>query len=615
MRHIFQPPCSAEFKVCSSRWCSTVLPRLYSFDSITKSIISLFILLVIISSIGEMNSKFVLLTVPALCYAIGLPISACFKTSFNSSSYIRSYESLILVGNTFLCAALFWHALNFDQRPTKEDRTLKFTRSFTIWLCVFQIANTVQVAVSLVIQRAHYLLRHSPDEALRNRRFAELHRTFKDLRTARYGGLTSIPIHSRPNEASDGCAYFPNDKVPTGRSLSRPKVESDEAELFHHFLRCSCCIDNMSSDHAFAEYDHERNSSSTPAHLKSRSDARFEFLTRPGWQHLPQEYSQETFKAHSLCALCQNICCTSNIIQSRDSFNPSRHFGLFIREREQFEHYATPQQLSESVKRGCHLCTLIWASMSPGQHTSLLTADATLEAQRDQLLAITPNADERRTTENEYDGRRRIRLFVETFDRDITPLDSQIRRSHSLEVGKGAAQIVPHFGRFKRPRRWMSGIRNFQNQMLVEQGEAEFAAPILILRCDQNNSGPIKMPISDSTGSAYSMSLIRSWLHETESTDYASFLPGRVLHIGSALKFGFIRVLDQGDIQNRLSAAQSANFPSHLADECEHKFAIGCSNAGGGHCCACMAGEWSSNPASLNDYMEHNPYCPRCEGE
>jgi hypothetical protein len=123
--------------------------------------------------------------------------------------------------------------------------------------------------------------------------------------------------------------------------------------------------------------------------------------------------------------------------------------------------------------------------MSPAQRVSLLAADATLQIQREEALATAPEKDEENAIEKSYHRRRRIRLVIEPFHGDIPPTDSQLRKAHSLEPRKGAAQIVPHFRRFKRPRRWMPGIRYFKHHILVEQGESEFAPSILILQCDQ----------------------------------------------------------------------------------------------------------------------------------
>lgn len=576
------------------------------------------IFFVIVSSIFETTARFALLTIPALCYATLLAILACLKGAFNSWGYVRSNEIFILAGNGFLCVALFVHALHFDQRPTKEDNTMKFTRILTIWLCKLQIVITTEWVVCITIQWFHKRRKHSPNEALRKRRLAELHRTFKDIRMARYGGLTFISELESGHEVGDSCVYFPKDKLPVGRSLSRPPTETNETKLLPGFLRCSCCVDDSCSSYPVStEHDDERNYDHAPRHLEHRSNLRTEFLARPGWQHLSMNSDEDisaAFKPHSLCNICRRICCVSKFIQSQDSFNPLRHFGLHIRERECFEHYSTPRELFESVENGCHLCTLIWTSMSPVQRESLLAADATLQKQREQVLATALEDDERNGIEIRYHRRRRVRVVIESFDGDIQPTDSQLRSSHSLEPGKGAAQIVPHFGRFKRPRRWMTGIRDFEDHMLVEQGESEFVPPILILQCHQETSGPIKMPFSNSTGSDYAMSLIRNWLQETKSTESTGFLPGRVLHVGSALEFGIVRIMDKDEILRRALAARVNGSDVFMMDGCDHKFAMGCLHTSSQQCCACLAEEWKSTQRQLNIRTKQFPYCPRCKG-
>ncbi|KAI3320528.1 heterokaryon incompatibility protein-domain-containing protein [Xylariaceae sp. AK1471] len=617
MRLIFQPPCSTEYKICSSDICSTALPLLYSLDSYIKGVLGACIFLVIVSSIGENNGRFAILTIPSLCYACGLTFLVCIKTSFNSWRYIRSTESFILSGNCILCVALLSNALHFDDSPTKEDHTLKFTRRFTIWLCTYQLVIIVECIICLAIQWNHKWRQHIPDEALRQRRIAELHQTFKDIRLARYGGLTSVPGSESSHEVDDSCVYFPTNKLLVEESLNRPLTETNEPQLLPQFIRCSCCIDDLSSLYPVpSRHGNEENNDYFPPHLRNRSSIRSEFLTHPGWQHISpnsNERAPTAFKPHSLCNICLWICCSSRFVQSRDPFNPLRHFGLHIRERECFEHYPTPRELYASASNGCHLCTLIWTSLSPTQRVSLLAADIALQTRQERDLAKAQENHERRAIQKEYHCHRRVRVVIEPFDGDVAPVDSQVKSVHSLEPGKGSAQIIPHFGRYKRPRRWMCGIRDFKDHLLVEQGESEFAPPILILQSPPHISGPIMMPFSESTGSSYSMSLIKRWLHDTESVEAITFLPGRLLYIGSALKFGIVRVMGKEEIMVRMLAAGNRDGGLLMTDECEHKFALGCLDTSGPQCCACLAGDWETAPGQAHNHPTQFHYCPRCK--
>ena len=153
----------------------------------------------------------------------------------------------------------------------------------------------------------------------------------------------------------------------------------------------------------------------------------------------------------------------------------------------------------------------------------------------------------------------------------------------------------------------MFKIRDFEAHMLVEHGESEFASPILMLRCHTGTIGPIKMPFSNSTGSGYAMSLIKRWLQDTELSESTGFLPGRLLHVGSALKFGIVRVIDKNEIK-----AQALTSRNNLDEvQCAHKFAMGCLSTIGRNCCLCLARGWKQ----LNIQTKQFSYCPRCESE
>jgi len=582
--------------------------------------LSVCIFLVIISSIGETNARFVPLTVPALCYALGLSILVCVKSLFNSWKYIRSNEFLLVLGNGVICVWLLLRALEFDDHPTEDDRVIKFTRRFTLWLCTYELILIVESIICAVIKWNHKWHRHLPDESLRERRIKKLHRTFKDVRKARYGGLTAVPNLENSHDFGDGCIYFPGEKALSGRPLrcSRPLVRANEALLSPEFLRCSCCIDDSSLSYPASSPQNEETNDDFPVHLRYRSDIRSEFLARPVWQHLSPLYSEDipsTFKPHSLCNLCLWISCTSNIIQSRESHNPLRHFGLYIRERESFEHYASSQELFESVQNGCHLCTLIWTSMSPAQSTALLVADTTLQAQQEQALSTARDDKAIKAIRKDYHARRRLRLVVESFNSHVPPVDSQVKLAHSLGPGRGAAQIVPHFGGYKRPRRWMHAIRDFERHLLLEPGESAFAPPILVLpRQTAHTVGPLHMPISDSTGSPYSVSLIKHWLQDTETEQEADFLPGRVIHVGAALEYGIVRVIDRDEIVARSIAIREYGIESLSEDECAHRFPLGCLNPAGQQCCACLANARDSGRRGEENHMRENSYCPRCKG-
>ena len=562
-----------------------------------------------------MNDTFIKLTVPALCYSLLLTIFPVVKASFNSWTYFRSTESLLLIVNAALCVSLFVHSLNFDQ----TDRYIRFTRRFTNGLCRIELIVIAAWTVSLTVQRLHKVRKHEPDFAYRDRRLAELHRTFRDIRLARYGGLTHFPESKDSPEFGDGCVYFPRDKLSAEKSLSRPQLKTYECQMFPRFLRCSCCInDSCITCPKSIGYDSEQSANNFPERLKHRLNVRSKFLahTVSRSSSLNTDEPTSAVNPHLLCNVCLWICCSSSILQARDALNPIRHFSPHIRERECFEHYSIPQMLFDSAKNGCHLCTLIMSSMSPEQHQSLFDTDSTLEDQRRRALEEASEDGGKQAIEEKYRRLRRVRLTIETFDGDIQPRDSQLKNVHSLEISKGGAQIVPHFGKFHRPRRWMRCIRDFEKHMLVEDGELEFAPPILILQSRLKEQHPIRMPISNNTGSGYSMALIRRWLMDTEgSFQIGTFLPGRVIHVDSALKVGIIRVLEKDEIMARVYATVFGEGESPWAEECKHKFAMGCLNTSSHKCCTCSSQGSVSTQRQLDLRKELYSSCPRCKGE
>jgi len=258
---------------------------------------------------------------------------------------------------------------------------------------------------------------------------------------------------SDPMVQSDGTyskfIYTPRESLAEGHQLlsAMPKQtveEQQEEKLFPGFLRCGCCLDasvakfpnstehDLESPH-FSDWDHERN----------------EFLRNvpigPIYKFSPGE--KLPYNAHHLCSTCKLTCSQiSWRSMAASGKTEERKKRLYPKQLYlSLKHYDTPALLRDS-SRICHLCALFWGCLNIDQQNALLRGDQTLS---EKIQSNDPEAAQK------IDSRRFIRIVV---------IDDV---------------IVPHFGGFKRPRRWEPFIRGYKNLRMDIGGE--FANPVSIM--------------------------------------------------------------------------------------------------------------------------------------
>jgi hypothetical protein len=261
---------------------------------------------------------------------------------------------------------------------------------------------------------------------------------------------------------------------------------------------------------------------------------------------------------HNLCDICDNVCAeiTNHLVtvERRSKFERSLHPQLDVCS---LPHHDDPDSLRKSSLT-CHLCALIWGSLNDGQKESLLRGD-------EQLVAWSSDP-------------------TSSFPQSILQMQRRIRLVVFEDV------LVPHFGGFKRPRRWERSSPGFET-MKTDIG-SEFANPLYLpgpqvdyghvyrsygerTSSPKETSGPIIFPISNSTGSECVIDLISRVLKDRRSL--VAGLPTRILDV-RGFQTGRVRLRhseDVGDDDRKQYIALShcwgkINMPRLLKHNVEH---------------------------------------------
>jgi hypothetical protein len=156
------------------------------------------------------------------------------------------------------------------------------------------------------------------------------------------------------------------------------------------FSRCYCCVGPEPASRAIPLVTLTNTKSLTK--LAAWRKSRLSFLGKKPKSHLGDvgkisgDFLRES-RPHRICIKCEAMCSTSRKILTIVPGPRIKHMiGLPLFDRDKFkicqdecyEHYATPAELEQStregceypgevVKIGCHLCSLIWATLSPDQ--------------------------------------------------------------------------------------------------------------------------------------------------------------------------------------------------------------------------------------------------------
>lgn len=183
-------------------------------------------------------------------------------------------------------------------------------------------------------------------------------------------------------ERSDQFWYHPF--VPVENSKELDAGTDYESSLFS---RCYCCLDSDPYAQVQSGTDLEQQRKQTEWDQQRRI-----FLEQPVQGHqsdlLAAEISADSqpVKSHILCDKCSWMCSTSCLIALQRGWT-SQTFWKYIshafsREpmvEENFEHCLSTTELQRQSDQGCHLCSLMWNSMSD---------DPTLDWDREHVDAI-----------------------------------------------------------------------------------------------------------------------------------------------------------------------------------------------------------------------------------
>lgn len=277
--------------------------------------------------------------------------------------------------------------------------------------------------------------------------------------------------------------YHPRKKLPKGKALPQPDHEREERRAFPYFLRCSCCIDAAPIHVADVEPTTGGRYSSGREQHEDWNINRTSFLQKPPTCHLGGFPVGDSLDLHRLCSVCKNLCASSRILNFLGQSSFCHHFRLQLRDVENLVHHDTPQTLRQAVEHGCHLCTLFWNCMNEDQQRVLLEGDHKIQLELENELDLARGRHDEVDIRRRYQARRCVTIVVESLavhplDKPDLPTDFSMALKHSLLVTP-YAQLIPHFGNMKRPRRWKKSIRDFEH--IAYDGESEFTNPIYVV--------------------------------------------------------------------------------------------------------------------------------------
>jgi len=299
-----------------------------------------------------------------------------------------------------------------------------------------------------------------------------------------------------------GVIYEPPHLIARGTSLPCPPDQAKEKQMFPLFVRCTCCVSASEIpklEAARIRWSINLGTSSRSWKAKRRRRKREAFLLSPltsPAQEFAAEIAQLDFRPHAICARCEEVCNRSSLLERK---RWATRGAFKIDHSERYALWNTPLELVQSAAKGCHLCTLIWSSLSQEQQETLLQADEVIQTERDEMISSVVSDQQQLVRIREEFRRRRLiwlRLCFVELASDTWPPPFRL-------------DIVPHFGGFKVPRLWLPAVRGYsirKMQMGVEAGE-----PLRIIALQRGD--PVLQPVATSTGSDAALTMIKNWLH------------------------------------------------------------------------------------------------------
>ena len=241
------------------------------------------------------------------------------------------------------------------------------------------------------------------------------------------------------------------------------------------FSRCYCCLEDDRDITAGASQHTMTQSNEDTEMLAIRTrwlEQRDLFMQQPRQCHpgYPQTTIDiegtnqlgEAFNPHQLCQKCTYMAGNSFLIQLlsgwtwamyRKFLSFAINYKPFV--EEDFEHWSTPLQMRTEVESGCHLCTMMWYTLSEEQQKQLLAHDSDLEREMEgkiEQLRLDRNHEEDKVDHIKaiYHRQRCIRLKIRSPSAHKGWATAWAAR-HSYQ----SLRLIPHFGGNKVARRWM----------------------------------------------------------------------------------------------------------------------------------------------------------------
>jgi hypothetical protein len=170
---------------------------------------------------------------------------------------------------------------------------------------------------------------------------------------------------------------------------------------------------------------------------------------------MTSEQNVDNISLHHLCSLCETVCSNSELLEVQQGLLTFKLFWKYILlafrrnalMSESFEHHESALELRASAMGGCHLCNMIWSSLSSDQQRSLLGEAASTG---------------RQLSEAEEQGRRvniptlsSLRSSVRIYLKIIPPSAQSFKTLQKQHGDTRSLHLIPHFGLNTVPRRWM----------------------------------------------------------------------------------------------------------------------------------------------------------------
>jgi hypothetical protein len=299
------------------------------------------------------------------------------------------------------------------------------------------------------------------------------------------GRLIPTYAHTRPE--SDNEFQLPEESV---NGVIGVQGRNRRETLFSY---CYCCLDTD-----FRPPNTNRRVSTRRFTFLTKQ--RSLFLRRPPSEHksiptyllddFKENLPQDKIEYHQLCEKCTYVCNKSQILDLQSGLT-IRNFCQYVWNafridpvvEEAFEHWSSAAKLKAAVENNCHLCNLIWDTLSDEQQIELLKLDEELGHKLEQALRVSETRDHQMI--ERLQRRRTVRIKIQSPWSQRNWIDGWKTRH-----AKWSLRLIPHFGQKQLPRRWLK-------QRLVDRAVSMDEDPVM--DWDEEQVDPIE--VSATSGS------------------------------------------------------------------------------------------------------------------